>query len=570
MAKIIPELSDEQLTELPSQGESKLYKAFRDRLPSEYLVLFQVGWILKRETGEAVDGETDFIVCRPDAGFLCIEVKGGGVEFDANTGGWFSLDRFLVRHPIKNPFEQAKRAKYSVLAKLDESQHWQDLKLRNTLRGHAVFFPDLGSARTLAGPAMPETLIGCAPHLSDPEHWIETVFCYWRSQLSSISPLGARGVDLIRTVFARSFTARPLISAQLKEQEERRLQLTANQIRILDFLRSHRRVAVSGGAGTGKTVLAVEKAHRLASQGFNTLLTCFNRPLADHLGQVCSGISNLTVMTFHQLCYSQAEKAKRSGTRDLLEEARKTYSGADLFDVQLPNALAYSTELLDDRFDAIVCDEGQDFREEYWVAIELLLTDYNSSPLYIFYDDNQNIYSRAKSFPIKDEPFCLSCNCRNTRPIHIAAYKYYRGDPVDPPSLEGPALTFTDAPNIRSQAVKLHSILVDLITREAVPPEEVVVLIADAKHKLDYYNALFPLPLPRPVKWLQEGQRRNNTILMDTIQRFKGLESTVVFIWGIDHIDLSRDQELLYVGMSRAKSLLYAVARSEVLFRLQP
>lgn len=79
--------------------------------------------------------------------------------------------------------------------------------------------------------------------------------------------MGKRGVDVLREVFARSFVVALLISSQLADQEARRLVLTKDQIRVLDFLRSHRRVAVSGGAGTGKTVLALEKARRLASEG---------------------------------------------------------------------------------------------------------------------------------------------------------------------------------------------------------------------------------------------------------------------------------------------------------------
>jgi hypothetical protein len=564
VATIIPELSDQDLEHLRSPGEAKVYKAFRNGLSRADVVLFQVSWILRKEGGGATDGETDFIVCTPDAGYVCIEVKGGGIEFDSATGHWFSVDRNLVRHPIKNPYEQAKRAKYSINAKLNESQHWKDLKLCDVVRGHAVFFPDIGGPRGLAGPAMPDVLIGCAPNLENPHAWIEAVFQYWKNQVASSSPLGAQGVKTIRAIFARSFTARPLVSAQLRDQEERRLRLTEDQIRVLDFLGARRRAAISGGAGTGKTVLAVEKAQRLASEGFNTLLTCYNRPLADHLAQVCLGTPNLTVMSFHQLCYRQADKAKAATTRDLIAEAKQTYPGANLFDVQLPNALAYSTELLADRFEAIVCDEGQDFRDEYWLALELTLNDGAQSPFYIFYDDNQNIYSRVSQFPIYDEPFSLTVNCRNTRPIHTAAYQYYRGKPVDPPNLQGDELKVIVAPTLQSQAAKLHSILIGFLTRERVFSEDVTVLIADSARKLDYYNALIQLPLPRTVKWLQEGRRQVDTILLETIQRFKGLESPVVIIWGLDHVDLSKDQELLYVGISRAKSLLVMVARSEV------
>jgi hypothetical protein len=110
---------------------------------------------------------------------------------------------------------------------------------------------------------------------------------------------------------------------------------------------------------------------------------------------------------------------------------------------------------------------------------------------------------------------------------------YYRGEPVDPPSLQGGDPHFVAGPNIRPQATKLQSILVDFLTRERVLPEDVTVLIADAMHKLEYYNALIQLPLPRTVKWLQEGRRQADSVLMDTIQRFKGLESAVVIIWGL-------------------------------------
>jgi len=67
------------------------------------------------------------------------------------------------------------------------------------------------------------------------------------------------------------------------------------------------------------------------------------------------------------------------------------------------------------------------------------------------------------------------------------------------------------------------------------------------------------LPLPKPETRLEEGIQGTNTVLIETIQRFKGLDSSVVIHWGLDTIDLARNGELLYVGMSRAKSLLVMV-----------
>lgn len=559
MTTMIPDLSEAQLNDLPSQAEAKVYRALRDKLPQEYVVFFQVGWILRREEEQAKDGETDFLVCHPDHGYLCIEVKGGGVGFDATIGEWFSVDRHQQKHHINNPINQALKAKYSIRSKLNEHPRWRDLSLGNALRGHAVFFPDVGDANVLSRPDMPTALIGLAKNMHAPKAWIDAAFAYWGNDTGHFTPLGRKGVEVIREVFARSFVVAPLVSSRLAEQEARRLVLTKDQTRVLDFLRSHRRVAVSGGAGTGKTVLALEKARRLATEGFKTLLTCYNRQLADHLASLCAGTANLDVMSFHQLCHRQVEKANHASGRDLVAEAKVTYPGKDLYEVQLPNALAYSLEVLPDRYDAIVCDEGQDFREEFWVPLELLLADYDRSPLYVFYDDNQNIYARAGTFPIRDEPFTLTTNCRNTAPIHAAAYKHYKGVPVAPPENEGDEVQFDEAPGRDAQVAKINTRIVDLIARQGVSPGDITVLIADALRKADYYATLRRLPLPKPATWLEEGIRGTNTVLIDTIQRFKGLESPIVILWGLDAIDLARNEELLYVGMSRAKSLLVVV-----------
>ena len=93
--------------------------------------------------------------------------------------------------------------------------------------------------------------------------------------------------------------------------------------------------------------------------------------------------------------------------------------------------------------------------------------------------------------------------------------------------------------------------IVDLIVRENVSPGDVVVLVGDALHKADYYGMLKTFPLPKPAVWAEEGYPHENSILIDTIQRFKGLESAVVILWGLDGLDLKSSEELIYVGMSR-------------------
>ena len=129
-----------------------------------------------------------------------------------------------------------------------------------------------------------------------------------------------------------------------QRRRQRRMRLTEDQARILDSLQSRRRVAVSGGAGTGKTVLAMEKAKRLAHEGIQTLLTCYNQRLASHLADSCAGIENLDVMSFHQLCRRRVKHADAVSGRNLFQEAKVTYPDAPEWDVQWPNALAYTMD----------------------------------------------------------------------------------------------------------------------------------------------------------------------------------------------------------------------------------
>ena len=323
MTTILPDLTEDQLNDLSSQGEAKVYRSLRDHLADDYLVLFQVGWILRQEEDRARDGETDFLIGHPAHGYLCVEVKGGGIAFDSVTSKWFSIDRHRRRHEISDPIAQARRAKYSVLSKLSENRRWRALSLRNVLRGHAVFFPDIGDVTALRKPDLPPALIGTAADLRNPRTWIDLVFSYWGGRAGDVVPPGRRGADVIREVFARSFEVPPVASSWLAEQEARRFVLTREQMRVLDFVRSHRRVAVRGGAGTGKTILALEKARRLASDGFRTLLTCYNRQLADHLARQCAGTANLDVMSFHQLCRNYPYKNSVTGPESALRMATR-------------------------------------------------------------------------------------------------------------------------------------------------------------------------------------------------------------------------------------------------------
>jgi len=64
------------------------------------------------------------------------------------------------------------------------------------------------------------------------------------------------------------------------------LNATDEQVQALRLLRSQPRLLVEGGAGTGKTLLAVALAREHAAQGRAVLFTCFNKALAVALAAV--------------------------------------------------------------------------------------------------------------------------------------------------------------------------------------------------------------------------------------------------------------------------------------------
>lgn len=561
MARMRPELSEEQLQGLRSKAEAVFYRACRDLLDHRYLVRFGLPLLRKPPGGRARDGEADFVIFDPRGGFVVIEIKGGGVSYDAVRGTWHSVNREGQSFEINDPFQQAMQRKHDILHLLLEDPRIKVAHTGKLLIGHAAFFPDLVSRQIdrVTLPHAPREIMGGSDDLRRLPLWLESVNAYWADPAAV--PFGRAGMTVVEDIFCRPIDVRPMVSALLNDEEAMRIRLTDEQALALRILGHRRRAAISGGAGTGKTLLALQRARELASQGKRTLLLCFNRGLADHLKVVVGKNSNLHPMSFHQLCNWRVECVLRENGIDLLAEARTTYPGADLHGVHLPYALARSTEVSPLRYEAIIVDEGQDFSGDFWMSVEMLLDESPEHTFYVFYDSNQSIYRRSKQFPISDErdSFSLTVNCRNTKHIHEAAYRFYRGERTLASRIVGTEVARITGSSLALQADKVHHAIVELIAREGMGAPDIAVLLAQPGRKKPYYDVLRSKPLPRPAVWSEEAHRQPESVLLDTVSRFKGLEAAIVFLWAIEGLDAESSRELLYVGLSRAKARLYLV-----------
>lgn len=278
------------------------------------------------------------------------------------------------------------------------------------------------------------------------------------------------------------------------------------------------------------------------------------------------GTANLTVSTLHALYMGWIAEAKQRCGRDFIDEAEADHPGKDHFGVILPVAFTLAVmEIGAPAYDAVVVDEGQDFRDDDWTALDFMI-DTRRAALWIFFDPNQTLYRQAKTFPIRDPEaiFPLRRNCRNTAPIHTVIYRRYRGDPVTPPGIDGPAPEHHIADTLEAQA-KLVQGVVRRYLDEGVSAAEIVVLVLPTDERNQaFFRPLRATALPDGVQWTFDVLGDPRKVLVDTVARFKGLEGGVLVLWlGID-IDVELHSNFLYVGTSRARSRLALVGTEQV------
>lgn len=331
---------------------------------------------------------------------------------------------------------------------------------------------------------------------------------------------------------------------------EELLRLTQEQFQLLDFLRHHRRVAISSCAGSGKTLLAVEKAKKLHQQGFSVLLTCFNYNLANFLRESVSDYPNIYVYHFHGLC---AQLARETGL--LSTETAQAHTQA-YYDTELPSLLVEAADQLDWHVDAVIIDEGQDFCEEWELSLQYLLHDPDQGIMYIFYDNNQKLYQIDQNYlPLQQAPFPLSKNCRNTRFIHDFTLQFYHSDnPITSDAPQGRKVVIERYANNEQIKKLLRRTLYHLVQEEQVPAEDIVILTPRKPH----LSALTRVGMLGNLRLVSTPTWASGEIFYTTIHQYKGLESPVVILAELEYApDI---ESLLYIGSSRARNHLIILA----------
>ncbi len=190
----------------------------------------------------------------------------------------------------------------------------------------------------------------------------------------------------------------------------------------------------------------------------------------------------------------------------------------------------------------------------------------SDSYFYVFGDENQALYDQGFVSEIGGRVCSLDINCRNGSAIHDLAYRHYSGDLVYSFELPG-SVIWLEANSVLEGSKIITSEIRTLLSR-GVKPEEITVLVT-GEPKVDYIDELIKRRLGNGLKWRSAEEEVpvnfSSEIVIDSVKRFKGLENSVVFVWGAEEADRRSIREIMYVGFSRATSLLYVVGiRAEI------
>lgn len=280
------------------ESERPAYEAL-SRLPDPWRVFHGLSWLSPGNPPR--DGEADFVILHPEHGLYVLENKGGDVLLEG--GVWYRRTRNGLKTVPKGPFKQATSSKHTLLRFLNDRA-----RIGRIRAGHGVIFPDVVVDGDLGREAQRGVIVD-REDLEDAQGTIERLVAFWAGDGDRITQ---GGLDQITSLLAPTLQIRPLLREAVHEARERLIQLTEEQVQLLDLLGGNRQFIAYGGAGTGKTVLAVEQARRLVRQGFGgdqpILLVCFNRPLGNYLREVLSTDDGIVTGSFQSFCWQLANE----------------------------------------------------------------------------------------------------------------------------------------------------------------------------------------------------------------------------------------------------------------------
>lgn len=528
----MPRLIPEQPT-FTTESEQAVWERLRDGLGDDDVLITNL-----RLTDETKDHEVDIVVLMPDIGIVALEVKGGSVWWD---DGWRIKRR--GRDAVIHPVDQARDGKYALRAYVERDERWGSRT--RVAWAHAVVTPYSEFDADFALTDLPRWSLH---DTKDQGHLVGRLRQNAQKMTHGQRVATADDVDAIADILTGRLPTSYDIRAEADERASVADRLTLEQATILQVTRLLHRVEVRGGAGSGKTVLALQQAKELTRGGQDrksqrVALLCYSIGLAEHLKREVAtwrhGHRPAFVGTFHDF-------GRQWGAAD------GDRQDSEFWEERLPAEMAALAADLPDgkKFDAVIVDEAQDFADSWWTPVLRALRDEEEGGLYVYSDENQRIFARFGRPPVALVPLVLDHNLRNTKQIHESfgplapSRMYSRGG-------EGPSVRFVDV--AEEDPLDVADDQVDQLLDAGWDPQHVALLTTGHRH---------PIQVERTDFHDQDGYWRtywDDDVFYGHVLGCKGLERRAVVLCLNEDGSRDRARERLYVGMSRATDELVVV-----------
>ena len=360
---------------------------------------------------------------------------------------------------------------------------------------------------------------------------------------------------------------------------------------------------IRGPAGSGKTMLLLEKAESLASsilehkKNENILIVCFNAVLCKKLQSVletklvkCPGLKSvirnfLDVKTFSKLIIDVTGLPQIPLSRNEKEAA--VSFAFELLSTQTSSSDFYG------KYDHILIDEGQDLFGSMWPDLLELMHKSSVTPnfneeaeledwmkptgfFWVMYDTNQYLYFSKELLKLFSRYLQNSAELkevlRNTGNIFKQSEKYFKSLMTSENGItlghQEYGLPIKWDTSLESKVISddkgASTIIPHLkdLRREHVQERDICILVETVAERKSFRQALSKNSVETQTADILV-EKNDNKIVVESIRCFKGLESKVVILYNPPYEDDSESngcaKELLYTAVSRCCCYLIVI-----------
>jgi hypothetical protein len=607
MATMIPD----SMPRASSAGEKRMFAALQ-KLPDECFVYYEP---------VIAHRYPDFVVLMPDVGLLVIEVKGWYPAdiLEANTHDVRTRSNGQVStspHPLRQAREYMFRLMDVARAFATQYEDAARLLHKHGERAGKFIFP-FGTLACLSNITRDQLATSHAGEIGSVFGSPRTMT---RNELQALEDatsselltrlkacfepwwpfptLDSRQIDALRAIIHPEI----VLGGSREEDKEKEAPGPEHPpptidppLKVLDPIQEANALSIGDGhrviygvAGSGKTVLLIARAKRLAENPEKRILVlCFNRALAEHLQTAFSGYENIRAMHFHGW-------GGQNGATFRPKEDDEAY-GVRLLD-RLESGHADGRS-----YDAVLIDEAQDFERSWLQCAKAALKEPDDGDLIIVGDGSQMLYRRG-TFTWQDagihavgrtivSKFGLERNYRNTRQILRVAIPFAaQTDPATGSSTRrtlriseetarrsGVEPSMLVAASRAAECQTVVALVTNWLAQGAPSPggklarisaNEIEILYPRLQQANQAVMEKFVADLRRvaPVSWWkhQNGEEDvGSSISVRTMHSAKGLQRrAIVLLWtdllpmGNDPEQMQQDRGLLYMALTRAEDVL--------------